>query len=72
MKKLDIEGVTPHTCRHTAASRWAAQGMPIQSVKEILGHSSIQTTSDIYTHADPLALVRALDARSAETTEVQK
>ena len=37
--------------------------MPIQSVKEILGHSSIQTTSDIYTHADPLALVRALDSR---------
>lgn len=63
MKKLGIEGVTPHTCRHTAASRWAAQGMPIQSVKEILGHSSIQTTSDIYTHADPLALVRALDSR---------
>lgn len=75
MKKLDIEGVTPHTCRHTAASRWAAQGMPIQSVKEILGHSSIQTTSDIYTHADPLALVRALDARSvgsAKAAEVPK
>ena len=61
MDKLGIRDVTPHTCRHTAASRWAAQGVPIQSVKEILGHSSIQTTSDIYTHVDPASLVRALD-----------
>lgn len=61
MDKLGIQDVTPHTCRHTAASRWAAQGVPIQSVKEILGHSSIQTTSDIYTHVDPASLVRALD-----------
>ena len=61
MNKLGIRDVTPHTCRHTAASRWAAQGVPIQSVKEILGHSSIQTTSDIYTHVDPASLVRALD-----------
>lgn len=61
MKRLGIEGVTPHTCRHTAASRWAAQGVPIQAVKEILGHSSIQTTSDIYTHSSPESLVKALD-----------
>ena len=35
-----------------AVRRWVAQGGPIQTFKKILGHLSIQTARDIYTHSD--------------------
>lgn len=50
MRKLGIEGVTPHTCRHTAATKFAATGLPPEVTKQILGHADITTTLNIYTH----------------------
>lgn len=41
---------TPHQFRHSAASLLAAQGASPKLVQEILGHSSIRVTMDIYTH----------------------
>lgn len=61
MKRLGIEGVTPHTCRHTAATRWVEQGLPPEIIKQILGHASFATTADRYTHTDVTALVAAID-----------
>lgn len=52
MAKLGIKGVTPHTCRHTAATRMAAAGIPPEATKQILGHADIATTLNIYTHPD--------------------
>ena len=52
MRKLGIEGVTPHTCRHTAATKFAAAGLPPEVTKQILGHADITTTLNIYTHPD--------------------
>lgn len=52
MGKLGIEGATPHTCRHTAATRMAAAGIPPEVTKQILGHADIVTTLNIYTHPD--------------------
>lgn len=67
MNRLGIEGVTPHTCRHTAATRWVEQGLPPEIIKQILGHASFATTADLYTHTDITALVAAID-RSGHRT----
>ena len=39
-----------HELRHSAASLMLAQGVKLQVVSEVLGHSSIRMTSDVYGH----------------------
>lgn len=36
--------VYPHLFRHTRASGWLDEGMPIEAIAELLGHSSLSTT----------------------------
>jgi integrase len=40
----------PHELRHSAASLMLAQGVKLQVVSEMLGHSSIRMTADVYGH----------------------
>ena len=40
----------PHELRHSAASLMLAEGVPLQVVSDILGHSSIRITADVYGH----------------------
>lgn len=42
-----------HTMRHTFATRALENGIPPKVVQELLGHSTIKTTMDIYTHVLP-------------------
>lgn len=43
--------VTPHVFRHTTATTALRNGMPVESIQLMLGHSKIDTTM-IYAHAD--------------------
>lgn len=51
-----------HTCRHTAASLMLAEGVPVKVVQEVLGHTLLSTTADIYGHLFPSAFQEAADA----------
>jgi hypothetical protein len=42
-----------HTLRHSAASAMLSHGVPLKVVSEILGHSSIAITGDVYGHVSP-------------------
>lgn len=43
-ERAGVENVHPHRFRRTVATRAIDRGMPIEQVKELLGHSQIQTT----------------------------
>jgi integrase len=45
-----LEGVDVHTLRHSTATAWMAAGVPIRVVADLLGHSSISVTGDLYQH----------------------
>src|SRR3546814_16681643 len=49
MKKAELEGVTPHTLRHTLGSAAASAGEALLMVGSILGHSNARSTQ-IYAH----------------------
>lgn len=54
-----------HTLRHSAASVMLTNGVPLKVVSDILGHSSIAITGDVYGHVSPEVSSRALATLSA-------
>jgi integrase/recombinase XerD len=52
----------PHWCRHSMATRLLRDGVPIEVVSKLLGHSSITTTSAVYGHLTVEDARRALEA----------
>ncbi len=44
-----------HDLRHCAASLMLAQGVPMRVVMDVLGHSQMATTADLYSHVMPAA-----------------
>lgn len=59
--ELVFERVTPHCFRHTFATRWLEAGIPIKTVSEILGHSQLQLTTDLYMHVTADNLFQGLE-----------
>lgn len=62
MDTIKIEGykdLTLHCLRHTFCTLGIENGVKIEAMKEILGHSSIAVTSNWYTHLDTKKVVEA-------------
>ncbi|MGC7349604.1 tyrosine-type recombinase/integrase, partial [Mycobacteroides abscessus] len=51
--KLGLEGVTPHTLRHTAGSLALSEGASVVTVQKLLGHRNATTTLNVYSHKLP-------------------
>lgn len=61
VRKCEIEyHISPHTLRHTFATDLLNAGADLVSVKQLLGHSSLNTTS-IYTHINSEQIKKIYD-----------
>jgi integrase len=47
-KALGMSGVGLHTLRHSFARHMLAAGVPLHTVSELLGHSSVAVTGEVY------------------------
>ncbi|CDO88552.1 hypothetical protein AWC29_28425 [Mycobacterium triplex] len=62
--KAGVEGAGVHTLRHSAAVAWLESGVHIKAVADLLGHSSISITGDIYGHTSDDTARTAIDGLS--------
>ena len=60
--KAGVRRIRIHDLRHTCASLLFAQDVPARVVMEILGHSQLAITTDLYSHVMPTTLRAAADA----------
>jgi integrase len=49
-RRAGMSDIGVHTLRHSAAVAWLESGVHIKAVADLLGHSSIAITGDIYGH----------------------
>ena len=60
MKSLGMEH-TAHDARHTFATLMSNASADTVAIQKIIGHSSYETTANIYTHKDVDQLIKAID-----------
>lgn len=48
--RLGLPDVTPHGLRHSAATILYGAGVPLEAVADMLGHSTVRVTQDLYRH----------------------
>lgn len=52
LRRCNIPDINIHSLRHAFASKWIENGFDSKALSEILGHSSIKITMDVYVHTN--------------------
>ena len=60
-KIAGVDGVGIHTLRHSCGGGWLEAGVHIKAVADLLGHSSIAITGDVYGHTSDDTARAAVD-----------
>ncbi|MBQ3356050.1 MAG: tyrosine-type recombinase/integrase [Oscillospiraceae bacterium] len=61
LRKQGLQQIKFHALRHTFATRWIECGCDVKSLSELLGHTSIQITMDIYVHSSDRIKLEAME-----------
>jgi integrase len=62
--KVGLAGVSVHTLRHSAATAMLEAGVHLKAVSELLGHSDIRITGDVYGHVSTEVAKAAMESLS--------
>lgn len=62
LKRAGMPRIRFHDLRHTAATLMMGQSVHPKVVADMLGHSQISTTLDLYSHVSPTMQRQATDA----------
>ncbi len=67
-----IPHINYHALRHTFATRCVAAGFDLKALSEILGHSSVSTTMEIYVHPTMETKMKYLERLESEFREEEQ
>ena len=48
--RIEKDPLRPHSLRHTHCSKLVAAGFDMKYIQQRMGHKSVRTTLDVYTH----------------------
>lgn len=61
--------VSPHELRHTYGTKLRRDGVDIYTIQKLLGHKSIDVTTEIYVHAETDALRKSVERARTQSDE---
>lgn len=67
---LNFERFSPHCLRHTFATRMLEANVSLKTVSELLGHTQLQMTTDLYMHVTTDALYIGMEQYEKKMTGV--
>ena len=71
MPRLSRRGISLHTLRHTKAMHLLQSGVPIITIKDVLGHADVKST-EVYVQTDLEAKRKALEQGGEASKDVQQ
>jgi site-specific recombinase XerD len=71
MPRLNRSGISLHALRHTKAMHLLQSGVPIITIKDVLGHADVKST-EVYVQTDLEAKRKALEQGGAASKDVRR